>query len=125
MECAGEEQASIVSGRGFENKRYHKRSKERIIRFVHYKQHDDPEAYYREQLLLYYPWSAATNQPLALSTDEDSYLLDGHDTFESKFSSVESVIAENRKRYDFNARLDWDEIQRTARELEEADESLL
>ena len=41
--------------------RYHKRAQERVIRYVHYKLHDDLEAYYREQLLLYYPWLAKTS----------------------------------------------------------------
>jgi hypothetical protein len=39
--------------------------------------------------------------------------------------SVQDDIAKNRKRYKFNDRLDWDEIQRTAKELEEANDLLL
>jgi hypothetical protein len=39
--------------------------------------------------------------------------------------SVEADIAKNRKRYEFNDWLDWDEIQRTAKTLEEADDLLL
>jgi hypothetical protein len=62
---------------------------------------------------------------MCLSANEDSYLLDGHETFESKYLSVQDDIAKNRKRYEFNDRLDWDEIQRTAEELEEADDLLL
>jgi hypothetical protein len=51
--------------------------------------------------------------------------LDGHETFESKYLSVQNDIAKNRKRYEFSDRLDWDEIQRTAKELKEADDLLL
>jgi integrase len=109
----------------FERRRYHKRAQERVICYVHYKLHNDPEAYYREQLLLYYPWSVKTSEPLCLSANEDSYLLDGHETFESKYLSVQDDIARNRKQYEFNDRLNWDEIQRTAKELEEADDLLL
>jgi hypothetical protein len=100
------EQVSISTISDFECWRYHKRSQERVIRYVHYKLHNDPQAYYREQLLLYYPWSAKTTEPLCLSANEDSYLLDGHETSESKYLSVESDITKNRKRYEFNDRLD-------------------
>jgi hypothetical protein len=34
----------ILLGRTFAEKRYRKRSQERIIRYVHYKLHEDPEA---------------------------------------------------------------------------------
>jgi hypothetical protein len=68
---------------------------------------------------------AKTSEPLCLSANEDSYLLDGYETFESKYLSVQDDIAKYRKRYEFNDRLDWDEIQRTAKELEEADDLLL
>jgi hypothetical protein len=122
---AAAEQVSLSTISDFERRRYHRRAQERVIRYVHYKLHDDPEAYYREQFLLYYPWSAKTSEPLCLSADEDSYLLDGHETFESKYLSVQDDIAKNRKRYEFNDRLDWDETQRTAKELEEANDLLL
>jgi hypothetical protein len=59
-----------------------------------------------------------------LSANEDAYLLSGHDTFQSRYESVKSVIEQNRKRYEFNDRIVWDEVQRTAKELAEADELL-
>lgn len=52
-------------------------------------------------------------------------MLAGHSTFQSRYESVRSIIEKNRKRYDFNDRIDWDEVQKTARELEEAHEKLL
>lgn len=54
-EDAGE---SEPSGRGFEQRRYHKRERERILRYVHFKLNEDPEAYFREQIMLYLPWAA-------------------------------------------------------------------
>lgn len=63
---------SVPSGRLFEQKRYTRRRQERILRYVHYKLHEDPEAYYREQLLLYYPWEASQSDPLTLSANEDA-----------------------------------------------------
>jgi hypothetical protein len=53
------------------------------LRYVHYKLHEDPEAYYREQLLLYYPWEAAQSDPLTLSANEDASLLAGCSTFKN------------------------------------------
>jgi predicted signal transduction protein with EAL and GGDEF domain len=91
---------------------------------VHYKLHDDAEAYYRKQLLLYHPWEAKATDPVRLYADEDAYLLAGHATFESRYESVKNVLEANRKRYEFNDRLDWDEVQRTAKEIADADDLL-
>jgi hypothetical protein len=52
---AAAEQVSLSTISDFGRRRYHKRAEERVIRYVHYKLNDDPEAYYRKQLLLYYP----------------------------------------------------------------------
>jgi hypothetical protein len=114
----------VPSGRLFEQKRYVKRRRERILRYVHYKLHDDSEAYYREQLLLYYPWEAEATDPGRLSADEDAYLLAGHVTFESRYESVKNDLEAHRKHYEFNDRLDWDEVQRTAKELADAGDLL-
>jgi hypothetical protein len=35
---------------------YKKRGREKVIRFLNYKEGKDPEAFYREQILLLYPW---------------------------------------------------------------------
>jgi hypothetical protein len=94
-DLAATEQVSVSTINDFGHRRYYKRTQERVIRYVHYKLHDNPEAYYREQLLLYYPWSANTSKPLCLSVNEDSYLLDGHESFESRYLSVQADIAKN------------------------------
>lgn len=95
----------IPSGRLFEHKRYSKQKQEKRLRYVHYKLHDDAEAYYREQLLLYYLWKVEATDHVCLSADEDVYLLAGHVTFESRYESVKNDLEANRKRYKFNDRL--------------------
>jgi hypothetical protein len=85
----------VPSGRLFEQKRYVKRHQERVLRYVHYKLHDDPEAYYQEQLLLYYPWEAEFADPFSLSVNEDACLLAGHTTFESRYEAVRHEIEHN------------------------------
>jgi hypothetical protein len=114
----------LPSGRLFEQKRYTKRRQKKILRYVHYKLHDDSEAYYREQLLLYFPWAAEATDPVRISADEDACLLAGHTTFESRYIAVRNELEKNRKRYKFNDRIDWDEVQQTAKELADADENL-
>jgi hypothetical protein len=114
----------VPSGRLFEQKRYMKRRQENILRYVHYKMHDDSRSYYREQLLLYYPWATEATDPIRVSADEDAYLLAGHTTFESRYTAVRDKLQTNRKRYEFNDRIDWDEVQRTAKELADADKKL-
>jgi hypothetical protein len=123
-DSAETEQVGPLSGHDFAVKRYHKRSREKVLRFIRYKLHDDPEAYYREKLLLYYPWSARLDNLVGLSVNEDPYLLGEYSSFESKYLAVQSVIVQNRERYEFNDRLDWDKIQETAKRLEEADDLL-
>jgi hypothetical protein len=93
-------------GRAFAEKQYRKRGQPRILRYVHYKIHDDPEGYFREQILLFYPWSAEIGDPFSLATNEDAYLLCGSTTFQSRYEAVRSTIEENRKCYEFNDRLD-------------------
>jgi hypothetical protein len=60
-----------------------------------------------------------------LSVNEDAHLLAGHATFESRYNSVRHDIEQNQKRYEFNERIDWDEVQKTAAKLAEADKLLL
>lgn len=123
-EHAEDAEHTAPSGRDFTEKRYSKRMLEKIIRYVHFKLHDDPEAYYCKQILLYCPWSAEGGNPFSLSINEDSYLLDGHSSFEERYLSVKQIIEQNWKRYEFNDWLDWDEVQKTAKELADADEVL-
>jgi hypothetical protein len=111
-------------GRLFEQKRHIKRRQEKIFWYVHYKLHDDSEAYYQEQLRLYFPWAAEAIDPVWISADEDACLCAGHTTFESRYIAVRNELENNRKRYEYNDRIDWDEVQRTAKELVDADEIL-
>jgi hypothetical protein len=76
-------------------------------------------------LLLFYPWSATQSDPFSLLANEDAYLLSGSVNFQSRYESVRTVFEQNRKQYEFNDRLDWDGVQRTAKELLEANEELL
>jgi hypothetical protein len=43
---AADAEDPVPSGRLFEQKRYMKRRQEKILRYVHYKMHDDSESYY-------------------------------------------------------------------------------
>lgn len=79
---AGEEQLGLQLGHGFEGTPYSKRRKERILKYVHYKLRENPEAYYREQLLLFYPRASSTSDPVALCADEDTFLFSGSSTFD-------------------------------------------
>jgi hypothetical protein len=124
-DTSAEPEQPVPLGHTFAEKRYRKRKQARILRYVHYKLHDNPEAYFREQILLFCPWSAEIGDPFTLSTTEDAYLLAGHSTFQSRYESVRSIIEKNRKCYNFNDRIDWDEVQKSTRELEEVDERLL
>jgi hypothetical protein len=121
---AADAEDPVPSGRLFEQKRYMKRRQEKILRYVHYKMHDDSESYYREQLLLYYLWATEATDPIRISANEDACLLAGHTTFKSHYTAVRNKLETNRKCYEFNDRIDWDEVQRTAKELVDADEKL-
>ena len=70
------------------------RKKLKIIRFVKYSQNVDPENYFREQLMLFYPWRK-----------EESDLLNGHNTYEDHFKAVQETIRLIRKDYDANTEL--------------------
>ena len=70
------------------------RTKPKIIRYVKYNQKVDPENYFREQLMLFYPWRK-----------EETDLLNGHDSYEDHFKAIQEVIKLRRKDYDANAEL--------------------
>ena len=75
------------------------RTKPKIIRYVKYSQKVDPENYYREQLMLFYPWR-----------NEDSDLLNGFSTFKEHFEAVREKIKSTKKEYDANSDL-LDEVE--------------
>ena len=70
------------------------RTKPKIIRYVKYNQKVDPENYFREQLMLFYPWRK-----------EETDILNGHNTYEDHFKAVQKTIKLRRKDYDANAEL--------------------
>ena len=65
-----------------------RRKRKKIIRYVHYNRKKDPENYYREALLLLYPWR------------DESYLINDCKTYEQRFSQVKEQIEFNRGEYE-------------------------
>ncbi|CAF1165430.1 unnamed protein product [Rotaria magnacalcarata] len=74
-----------------------KRTKEKIIRYRYFKLHQDPENYYREQLMLFLPW-----------TNEGEDLI--HINHEERFELCKDIIQQKRSEY----------IHREANEFEQA-----
>ena len=74
-----------------------KRTKKKIIRFRNFKLHQDPENYYREQLMLFQPWS---------NEEEDLIDINHEETFEL----YKDLIQQNRSEY----------VHREANEFEQA-----
>ena len=68
------------------------RTKPKIIRYVRYNQKVDSENYYREQLMLFYPWRK-----------EEKDLLNGYNTYEDHFKTVIEKVKSTRKDYDANS----------------------
>ncbi|CAF4643347.1 unnamed protein product, partial [Rotaria sp. Silwood2] len=74
-----------------------KRTKKKIIRFRNFKLHQDPENYYREQLMLFLPWS-----------NEEKDLI--HINHEETFELNKDLIQQKRSEY----------VHREANEFEQA-----
>jgi hypothetical protein len=74
-----------------------KRTKKKIIRYRNFKLHQDPENYYREQLMLFLPWS---------NEEEDLIYINHEETFELH----KGLIRQKRSEY----------VHREANEFEEA-----
>ena len=70
------------------------RSKPRIIRYVRYNRKIDPENYFREQLMLFYPWR-----------NEELDLLGSFPSYEEQYNSICDQIVETKKQYDANEEL--------------------
>ena len=84
------------------------RAKPKILRYVNYNKKVDSENYYREQLMLFYPWR-----------NEERDLLKGHKTYQEHFNIVKQQIQSNKKEYDANSEF-LDEVQ-TAVETQTVD----
>ncbi len=72
----------MKNGRGW----IKKRTKKKIIRFRNFKLHQDPENYYREQLMLFLPWS---------NEEEDLIYINHEETFELN----KDLIRQKRSEY--------------------------
>ena len=70
------------------------RTKPKVIRYVKYNRKVDPENYFREQLMLFFPWR-----------NEDVDLLNGHNTYEDHFKAVSQKIQSKRQEYDASMEL--------------------
>ena len=70
------------------------RSNPKIIRYVKYNKTVDPENFFREQLMLFYPWR-----------NEETDLLNGCDTYEMSYQSVCKTIEITKQEYDRNSEL--------------------
>ena len=76
-----------------------RRTKKKIIRFRNFKLHQDPENYYREQLMLFLPWN---------NEEEDLIHIDHEETFESHKDLIRQKRSEyvHREAYEFEKALD-------------------
>jgi hypothetical protein len=79
---------------------YKKRRRAKIIRYVRYSLSKDPDNFYREQLLLFHPWSARKTQPQELNEKENQILLAGHNSFESGYLEVKDEIVKVRPEFE-------------------------
>ena len=66
--------------------------KPRIVRSIRFHKDKDPENYYREQLMLYYPWRNERKDLLG------SFLL-----YHERYKQVEYIVNENKKNYDHHS----------------------
>ena len=66
-----------------------KHQKARIIWYVNYSIKKDPENYYRERLMLFYPWK-----------DESVDLIAGHNSYEDSYKKKQKQIEVVRKEYE-------------------------
>ena len=71
-----------------ENKVYRRRNRGHIIRSVHFNPDVDSEKYYRELIMLYYPWR-----------DESTLIGECH-TFCDRFKEIQTAIEECRQNYE-------------------------
>jgi len=65
-----------------------KRRKSRIVRSIRFHKDKDPENYYREQLMLYYPWR-----------NERKDLLGSSLSYQERYKQVKYIVNKNKKYY--------------------------
>lgn len=105
----------------FENREYKLSRERKVIRYVRYKMRAEPELYFREQLLLFWPWSSLAETVVQLHETEDACLLSGCKTFAERYAQVKSGLEANRKPFVFNKQIDWESVERFTEDFEDAD----
>lgn len=65
------------------------RKTQKVIRYVRYNKEQDSENYFREQLMLFYPWR-----------NEENDLIGNHTSFESHFNQQQEKIKKNKLPYE-------------------------
>ena len=70
------------------------RTKPKILRYVKYNEKVDSENYYREQLMLFYPWR-----------NEEKDLMNGCNTYKDHFLTIEKQVLSKKHEYDANSEL--------------------
>lgn len=116
------EPTSVDQSKRLKKVGYRRRNKPKIIRFVNYKEAKEPSKFYREQLMIFYPWQVPDSDvapgTLEAAALEDEAILQGAETFEEKFRQVFSSLEVNRNKYVKDITTDFEEI---AREAEKGD----
>ncbi|CAF1543168.1 unnamed protein product [Adineta ricciae] len=85
-----------------------KRTKQKIIRYRYFKLHQDAENYYREQLMLFLPW-----------TNEEEELI--HVNHEEKFELYKDIIQQKRSEYIHREANEFDQALEEHNENEDED----
>lgn len=93
-----------------------RRLKPKILRYVRFKEGANPELYYREQLMLFFPWQLDTAFPT--DEQEDLALKGGFDTFKDRYLSVLEAINKNKADYE-EPGIDWDAVEQDMRNVED------
>lgn len=102
---------------------YRKRNREKIIRFVNYKEGKDPEAFYREQILLFHPWRLPAGPTPDISSDcpESDALLAGSKDFKTRYDILRDSIVQERAMFHKNSQIDYDDLASELRNVDRTD----
>jgi hypothetical protein len=102
---------------------YRKRNREKIIRFVSYKEGKDPEAFYREQILVFHPWRLPAGTQPGISSDcpESDALLAGSQDFKTRYDILRESIVQERALFHKNLHIDYDDLATELRNVDLTD----
>ncbi|KAJ8041127.1 ATP-dependent DNA helicase PIF1 [Holothuria leucospilota] len=70
---------------------FRKRNKAKIIRYVRFNKENDPEKYYREQLMLFVPWKC------------ESDILGSFKSYQDRYATLEIITKEKEAEYNHNS----------------------